>query len=108
MIGRPGPAFFDRGIVKAIGYAQRIGMPVPPDWSATVRRLRYASPVLVTPPWRAIFRNDAERRKDWDEVLLDHAATIAAWRAAGYDLAMVPRAPITERDAFVLAQAGLS
>ncbi len=83
-------------------------MPVPPDWHATVERLRYASPVFVTPPWRAIFRSDAERRKDWTEVLEDYRTAVAAYRSAGYDLVEVPRGPVAERVAFVLSRVGLS
>lgn len=108
MAGRPGPVFFDRGIVEAVGYAQLIGMPVPPAWHATVQRLRYASPVFVTPPWREIFVGDGERRKEWDEVISDHEATVDAYEAAGYELVEVPRLPVAERAAFVLAQLGLT
>ncbi len=107
MAGQPGPVFFDRGIVEAVGYAQLIGMPVPPAWHATLQRLRYAAPVFVTPPWREIFVTDPERRKTWHEVVEDHEATVAAYRAAGYELVEVPRGSVEERAAFVLAQVGL-
>ncbi|MCB9968608.1 MAG: AAA family ATPase [Geminicoccaceae bacterium] len=107
LANRPEPVFFDRAMVDAIGWSDLIGAPVPKDWLAAIRQLRYRTPVFVTPPWRAIYRNDAERRKDWPAVLADHNATVAAWRAGGYELIDVPRMPVAERVAFVLLHAGL-
>lgn len=107
MANRPGPVFFDRGVVEALAYSRLLGLPVPEEWRAVVKCCRYARTVLVTPPWRELFRNDAERRKSWDEVLDDYRITTAAWRAAGYELVEVPRAPMAERVTFVLRHAGL-
>ncbi len=105
--GRPGPVFFDRGMVEALAWSRLCGLPVPEEWRAVVERCRYADTVLVTPPWREVFRNDGERRKTWAEVLDDYRATVEAYAALGYRLVEVPRAPVAERAAFVLRQAGI-
>ncbi len=103
----PGPVFFDRGMVEALAWSRLCGLPVPVEWCAVVERCRYARTVLVTPPWREVFRNDGERRKSWDDVLDDYRATVDAYESFGYRLLEVPRAPVAERVAFVLRQAGI-
>ncbi len=108
MADRPGPVFFDRGIIEAIAYSRQHGLAMPEAWLAPARACRYARPVFVTPPWRAIFRNDAERRKIWTEVLDDYRATVEAYEAAGYRLVEVPRAAVAERAAFVMRHAGIA
>lgn len=107
MADRPGPVFFDRGMVEALAWSRLCGLPVPREWRALFERCRYARTVLVTPPWRDVFANDGERRKSWAEVLDDYRATVEAYAALGYRLVEVPRAPVAERVAFVLRQAGI-
>jgi predicted ATPase len=106
-LAMPGPVFFDRGIIEALAYSRQLGLPVPDAWLALARRRRYAEPVFVIPPWREVFRNDAERRKTWTEVLDDHRVTVAAYAALGYRMVEVPRAPVAELAAFVLGQVGI-
>lgn len=102
-----GPVIFDRGIVEAVAYSRLLQLPVPDEWLAVIQRCRYASVVFVAPPWREIFRTDAERRKSWGEVLRDYRFTVEAYAAAGYDMVELPRGSAAERAAFVLSQAGL-
>lgn len=104
---RPGPVFFDRGIVEALAYSRLLRLPVPAAWQRVVDRSRYATKVFAVPPWRAIFRTDAARRKSWEEVIMDYRCTIEAYRMADYQPIEVPPAPVAERAAFVLKQIGI-
>ncbi len=102
---RNAPVFFDRGIPEAIGYSTLIGSPLQAEALQQATARRYAPTVFIAPPWREIYVNDAERRKSWEEVLEDFAATAAAYRSLGYRLVDIPKAPVAARVSFVLENA---
>lgn len=97
-----GPVFFDRGVPDVAGYLRVCGLEVPPHVSRAMAVFRYAPTVFVAPPWPEIFGPDAERRQDLNEAERTHAAMVATYRAAGYDLVELPRATVAARVAFVL------
>jgi predicted ATPase len=98
-----GAAFFDRGVPDTIGYLRLIGRTVPPHLERAALAFRYAEPVLVAPPWRAIYATDAERRQGWDVAVATHEAVRAVYAGLGYQLLDLPLAPVSERADFVLA-----
>ncbi|AKI02482.1 AAA domain [Hoeflea sp. IMCC20628] len=93
--------FFDRSFLEAIAYGAVIGRPVPKAMAAAAAARRFETPVFVCPPWQEIFTTDADRRHGFEFALRDHAANVAAYEAAGYTLVEVPRAPVTDRVAFI-------
>ncbi|MEQ8482140.1 MAG: AAA family ATPase [Hoeflea sp.] len=97
-----GWVFFDRSFIEAIAYCAVIGMAVPERWGEQAAARRFDTPVLVCPPWAEIFTRDSERRHDFEQACLDHAANVTAYEAAGYELIEIPRAPLADRVAFVL------
>jgi len=100
---RRAPVFFDRGIAENRDYAVPPGEPTPAHVAEAIRRYRYGAVVFIFPPWREIYRHDEERKHDFAhaERVFDICAT--AYRAAGYRLAEVPRAPVEDRVDFILA-----
>lgn len=58
----------------------------------------------MTPPWREIYRMDAQRRLSFDEALRGHDASLAAYAECGYEPIEVPRAPVPVRAEFILEQ----
>ncbi len=96
------PVFFDRGIPDVVGYARFLDVPVPAHHRAAVALYRYASTVFVTPPWREIYENDAERKQTWADAVADYRVNAEAYAEAGYRLVEVPRAPVAERVEFIL------
>lgn len=103
--GRPGPVFFDRGIVDVVGYLKLVGRPVPGHTSAAARLHRYNPRVFVCPPWPEIFTQDNERKQDQDEAERTCRALIDAYAGCGYDLIEVPRAPVDVRLRFITERA---
>lgn len=97
-----GYVFFDRSFIEAIAYCMLTGLPVPEGWHEQAAARRFDAPVFVCPPWPQIFTQDSERRHDFDEACRDHAANVAAYEDAGYELVEIPRLPVAERVAFVL------
>ncbi|MDQ0317146.1 AAA family ATPase [Amorphus orientalis] len=101
-----GPVVFDRGVPDVIGYLTLCGLPVPAHMQRAAALHRYADPVFIAPFWPEIFRQDAERHQDLAEAERTHAAMVEAYRAAGYRLMELPRAPVAERAEFVVETVG--
>ncbi|MEH1123068.1 AAA family ATPase [Micromonospora sp. CPCC 206061] len=100
-----GPVFFDHALAGMAGYYRLIGREVPAHVSAAVAAFRYGTRVFVAPPWKEIYRTDAERRQSWDEAVRTHEVVAQAYVEAGYELVELPRAPVSERLSFVLREA---
>ena len=100
-----GPVFFDRGVPDVVGYLRLLRLPVPAHLQKTAETLRYHRRVFITPPWRAIFRQDAERRQDFAEAERTYDAMVETYTAFGYELVTVPCVVVEARMRFVLAAA---
>lgn len=97
------PVFFDRSFAEALGYGALIGDPPTAAMWAAARARAFAQPVFVCQLWPEIFATDAERRHDLAFAEADLNATLDAYRALDCLLVDVPRAPVEQRAAFVLA-----
>lgn len=99
----PPRTIFERGVVDAVGSLEQArGIDVA-GADRLVAAYRYDTPVFVFPPWREIYRQDAERDHAFDHVLAVHEAVGALYRRHGYPLVVVPPGSVAERMAFVLA-----
>ena len=105
--GRERPVFLDRGVPDVIGYLLLCGLPVPAHMWTAAERFRYNPTVFVAPPWRAIYRQDGERRQTWDEAVRTHDLMVETWHGLGYRTIALPCAPVEERLRFVLGETGL-
>lgn len=105
---RPGdrPALFDRSIIDNVAGLHRLGYPVAPYLDEAVRRYRYARRVFMTPPWPELFAHDAERRHSFEEAEAEYEPLLAAYRANGYEVVLVPKRSVRERADFLEKQLG--
>lgn len=97
-----GPFLFDRGFPDIVGFLRLESLPVPPVIDAACRECRYEGPTFHAPPWREIYRQDAERIQSWEEAVESDAAVIGAWRDYGYSPITLPFADPAARAQFVL------
>jgi predicted ATPase len=97
-----GEVFFDRGIPDLAGYFQLLGEPVPAYVTMAIEKFRYRPTVFVAPPWPAIYRQDAERRQDFDEAVRTHDAMVDACGRHGYQVVPLPESDVDSRVAFIL------
>lgn len=97
----PGRVFFDRSILD--GFDAR--WDAPAELIAAAQGRRYNREVFVFPPWFEIYETDAERRQDWDEAEVTFGRILRGLERFGYAPVVVPKAPLAERAAFVLAHA---
>lgn len=100
-----GPVFFDRGIPDIVGYLRLEGLPVPEAMMRTAKDLRYANTVFLFPPWPEIFTQDEERKQTPAVAEKTHQAMAAIYGELGYHMIDVPKAPVEDRKAFILAAA---
>ena len=99
---QPGLVFFDRGVPDVIGYLRLLNLPVPAHMEKAAKTFRYNRRVFIAPPWQEIFRQDRERRQNFDQAVRTYDTMVATYTALGYDLEEIPRVPIDERVRFVL------
>ena len=99
---KSGSTFFDRGVPDVLGYLRMLNLPVPEHMQRAADAFRYNRRVFIAPPWREIFRQDHERKQEFDEAIRTHDAMVAIYTALGYDLVEIPRSPVEARARFVL------
>jgi predicted ATPase len=104
MRGADEPVFFDRGIAELVGYFRLKGLPVPPDVASAGHEYRSNRLVFLTPPWQAIYRQDAERRQEWPEAVRTFELVRDAYVEAGYRPLEVPHDTVARRVSFILAE----
>lgn len=97
------PVIFDRALPDCAGYLALCGLAVPAHLTRAVADLRYNPRVLLAPFWPEIFGTDEERRQDAAEAERTAAMMTQTYRAAGYEIVILPKASVAERVAFVQA-----
>jgi len=95
-----GPVIFDRCAVDALSGLAALGLAMPDPG------LRYASPVVLAPPWPELFAGDAERRHGVEAAVAEYERLSRAFPAAGYAVEIMPKATVAERVAWVAARIG--
>ncbi|WP_240198040.1 AAA family ATPase [Novosphingobium sp. P6W] len=99
-----GWVFFDRGLIDAaLALVHASGDPVA---ELLCREHRYHREVFLTPPWPEIYRQDADRRHDIASALDKYERLLAAYPRLGYNVVILPKAPIEDRAAFLLERLG--
>ena len=98
----PGPVFFDRGVPDVQGYLQLLNFPVPGHIRRASQIFRYNPSVFIAPPWKEIFRQDRERKQDFDEAVRTYETMRETYTALGYRLIEVPRTSVQQRLGFLL------
>jgi len=96
------PVIFDRGIPDVLGYLRLVGSPVPQHILNAARIFRYSPIVFIAPPSREIFRQDSERKQDFDEAVRTYDALAKTYAGLNYRLVELPLVSIDERLQFVL------
>ncbi len=60
--------------------------------------------VFLTPPWPALFENDAERQHGWDDALAEYARLTVAYPSLGYETRELPLDSVEKRADWLLAE----
>lgn len=101
-----GPTIFDRGFPDIAGFLRVEHLAIPERVDRACREKRYDGPIFRAPPWREIYRPDAERIQDWDQAVASDRMVCAAWRDFGYELIDLPLIPADARADFLVSALG--
>lgn len=96
------PAFFERGVVEAVGLLLAAGALDEEDARQLLSKYRYQL-VFLFPPWEDIYRTDDERDHTFDHAVKVHESTLQLYRRHGYTPIAVPPGTVENRVALILA-----
>jgi len=92
-----GLTFFDRGIPDVIGYLKLSNISIPETMWQAAKEKRYYPMVFITPPWKAIYVNDAERKQTFEEAVATYHTMKETYSFLGYKLVELPKTTVLKR-----------
>lgn len=97
-----GLTFFDRGIPDVIGYLKLCNISIPETMLQAAKEKRYYPKIFITPPWKSIYVNDAERKQTFAEVVSTYHIIKETYSFLGYKLVELPKITVLKRAKFIL------
>jgi predicted ATPase len=97
-----GLTFFDRGIPDVIGYLKLSNISIPETMWQAAKEKRYYPMVFITPPWKAIYVNDAERKQTFEEAVATYHTMKETYSFLGYKLVELPKTTVLKRVNFII------
>lgn len=97
-----GKIFFDRGVIDTFCYLRMENIPISKEMTALINKVSYNRKVFILPPWKEIFKNDGERKQNWEEAVLTFESMKETYAYYGYNLIEIPIGTIESRVNFVL------
>lgn len=94
--------FFDRGIHDLVAYDRLTRSESTPSLHDALKTVQYNKKVFVTPPWKEIYCNDAERKQSFEEAIQTYANIVHVYKEYGYEVIELPKASVTARVAFII------
>ncbi len=102
-----GVVFYDRSAVEALGGVNAAAPMREPDLQAQLDTLKFHQLVFVLPPWKAIYRTDAERDHTFEHAQRVHGEIVRWYVRCGYRIDEVPCLPVEQRAEHVLRSLGI-
>ena len=90
---RIGTVIFDRGVWDAAFHLDRLGQ----GEEGLEARYPYDDPVILAPPWEALFATDADRRHSFADAVAEYEDIAARLDRAGVKVAILPQATVESR-----------
>jgi predicted ATPase len=100
--------FFDRSILDSLGMLASANALSDSEQRDVVARYPYHPTAFILPPWREIYRMDAERDQSFEHAVQVHTSLHDWYVRHGYTLVEVPTGPIDRRCEFMLQTLGIS
>ncbi len=93
--------FYDRGIPDVLAYMNYFGQAHTPYFEQACKELRYDE-VILLPPWKEIYRADAERFESFEEAVAIHGHLEKTYLELGYGPVTVPKGSVIERTEYII------
>jgi predicted ATPase len=100
--GTTGHVFFDRSVLDALCMLDHVRPLNESELSIWLSKYPYCSKVLVLPPWKAIYANDAERDHTFEHAESVNRIAQEWYCRCGYQVVEVPKVSVDERCTFVI------
>ncbi|WP_338719455.1 AAA family ATPase [Devosia sp. XK-2] len=97
-----GMALCDRGIPDLIAYGRIMNLAETAHFARAATLFRYNPVAFFAPPWRDIYRDDAERIEGWEHAQRIYAPLRDAYEEAGYRILELPKVPVPKRLDFLM------
>ena len=94
--------FFDRGIIDALQLSLKQG----DHFKKAAQKFRYNKVVFMLPPWPELYKNDAERKHNYQNALKEYEELMIKYKSFGYQVVLVPKIGVKERADFILSFIG--
>jgi len=85
------PALYDRSCIDAISALESMGCEDRIDHSNIITQYRYHKKVYFTPPWKAIFSTDEERRHSFADSVREYERLLKSYSNLGYEIVEIPK-----------------
>lgn len=92
---------YDRGIPDVIAYSDCFGLNRGAEVRAS-KLFRYEPTVFYAPPWKEIYKQDEERRIDFNEAKDFGKNLFQVYKALGYQLEYIPFDAIDKRVTYIM------
>ncbi len=102
--GPQGTAFSDRGLPDVVTYLKRAGVEDLDEYHRALSIVNYHSTVFITPPWRKIYRTDAQRKERFEEALILHNLLLETYEQYGFNIVTLPLDNTEKRCQIILEQ----
>lgn len=97
-----GVVFFDRGLPDTLCYMNMENIPVLQKKEEIIREVMYNKNVFILPPWKEIYKNDTERKQNWNEAVFTFEKMKETYLKYAYTVIEVPKDTVQKRAAFIL------
>ncbi len=92
------PVFFDRGVIDSVQLSDK----QPKNFDQAAKKFRYNRKVFMLPPWKEIYKEDAERKHNFEDALREYEELQIKYMNYGYDVILIPKGSVSERTDFIL------
>ncbi len=99
--------FFDRGIPDIIAYMNKDELDVPNSYMLSIEECNYCPLVFIVPPWREIYKNDAQRMEDYKTACELHEIITLTYNNLGYKTIELPKISVKQRADYILNKLGI-
>jgi len=94
--------FFDRSFLDGVSYYQSLNIETAHQYDWAIHKLKFYPIVFMAPPWKELFRLDAERRHSFEDALSEYARLIDSYSRYGYTTIVLPKTSVKKRIAYIL------
>lgn len=94
--------FFDRGLPDILAYMNKDNLEIPNSYLLKIEECNYFPVVFIVPPWKEIFKNDAERMEDFKTACDLNEVIMSTYENLGYKVLILPNVTVEERANFIL------